>query len=156
MAARSWRSRTRVMANASVVGCSTMTVQRGVADASCDCQHPTARRIVVDPIACSRLSGGVARNVAAIARSGSAPLVGAAISRFLSGLPCAMKLPSSATSSAYPSVADANAIDHAPELLERDLGDEPARVTFARAEPDRDHCGRQNVLVELQRRDVDA
>ena len=48
--------------------------------------------------------------------------------RFSSGLPCAISRPSSPTISAKPLLADADAVDHPPELFEGDLADDPADV----------------------------
>ena len=52
--------------------------------------------------------------------------------------------------------ADTNAIDRAPQLLERDLTHHPRRFPAAGHHPDGNRRARQAVLVELERRDVDA
>ena len=65
-----------------------------------------------------------------------------------------MRRPSSLDDQRVAMLADADGVDHPPELLERDLADDPADVLLRLRQPHRDRRRRQQVVVDAHRRDV--
>ena len=79
-----------------------------------------------------------------------------ATSAFLSGSPCAMSVPSGATTSAKPCSPMRMPVDHPPHLFEAELADQPAgRLVEARQRNGED-ARRQQVVVDADRRHRDA
>ena len=76
--------------------------------------------------------------------------------RFLSGLPAAMSYRPRTDEKRVALVADANAVDHPPQFFQRDFRDQPPGSFRRLAESNGDHRRRERVVIELQRRNVDA
>ena len=55
-----------------------------------------------------------------------------------------------------PVIADADLVDHPPHFFQAELAGEPAGRLVQVREPDREHRGRQQVLVDANRRHRDA
>ena len=88
------------------------------------------------------------------ARAADAPFMlrACATSAFLSGSPWATSSPSGATTRAIAVLADADAVDHPPHFLEAELADEPAGRLVQTLQAEREHAGRQQVVVDADRR----
>ena len=150
MRSRSWR---RATANASRVGCSTITIQ-----SRSGIRTPTAS--MRSPAVPGRLPATTGVAGACLAQRGHHGIRGQAGAarhpRALVRVAVGQQLAARADDHRVAGRPDADAVRQAPEFLDAELADEPAGVLPAAAERRRDEHGRQQIVVDEHRRHADA
>ena len=132
-----------VMANASLVGCSTMTVQLR--------SGTRAPRASFSRWSGRKIANSAARRAilrAPASGSGSPGSTGSATSRFLAGLPCAMSAVGR-EDQRVALVADADLIDESPQLFERDAAISQPLVVVRLRRIDRSVVGRPSLSRKI-------